>query len=156
MKACPPQADIAFLLDGSISVSSRDFQTMKKFVKDLIQSFLSIDAQVRHCSPSVKDRIFAFLFPFSFTILIRFKYYFFFFCCCSFLFPSSHVHRRFISILRNFPHLDQLRLTLMEYLSKGEPLTLLRPSDILCKGCHDITEALKLTHCQDCSDDFFL
>ncbi|XP_013123227.2 integrin alpha-M [Oreochromis niloticus] len=45
IQACPPQADIAFLLDGSISVSSRDFQTMKKFVKDLIQSLLSIDAQ---------------------------------------------------------------------------------------------------------------
>ncbi|XP_042071720.1 integrin alpha-X-like [Haplochromis burtoni] len=45
IQACPPQADIAFLLDGSISVSSRDFQTMKKFVKDLIQSLLSIDTQ---------------------------------------------------------------------------------------------------------------
>uniref|UniRef100_I3JAY8 VWFA domain-containing protein n=1 Tax=Oreochromis niloticus TaxID=8128 RepID=I3JAY8_ORENI len=48
IQACPPQADIAFLLDGSISVSSRDFQTMKKFVKDLIQSLLSIDAQFHY------------------------------------------------------------------------------------------------------------
>ncbi|XP_042071716.1 integrin alpha-M isoform X1 [Haplochromis burtoni] len=45
LEVCPPRVDIAFLLDGSGSVSSGDFQTMKKFVKDLIQSFLSIDAQ---------------------------------------------------------------------------------------------------------------
>ncbi|KAL3967669.1 antigen [Sarotherodon galilaeus] len=45
LEVCPPQVDIAFLLDGSGSVSSGDFRKMKKFVKDLIQSFLSIDAQ---------------------------------------------------------------------------------------------------------------
>ncbi|XP_039472530.1 integrin alpha-M-like [Oreochromis aureus] len=42
---CPPQADIAFLLDGSGSVDVTDFQTMKTFVKDLINSFLSSDTQ---------------------------------------------------------------------------------------------------------------
>ncbi|XP_006805783.1 integrin alpha-X-like [Neolamprologus brichardi] len=45
LQACPPQVDIAFLLDGSGSVSKTDFQTMKTFVKALIQSFLSNDAQ---------------------------------------------------------------------------------------------------------------
>uniref|UniRef100_A0A3Q4MQ39 VWFA domain-containing protein n=1 Tax=Neolamprologus brichardi TaxID=32507 RepID=A0A3Q4MQ39_NEOBR len=40
-----PQADIAFLLDGSGSVRYTDFQTMKNFVKDLIQSFLSSDTR---------------------------------------------------------------------------------------------------------------
>ncbi|XP_026018700.1 integrin alpha-M-like [Astatotilapia calliptera] len=42
---CPTQVDIAFLLDGSGSVSVSDFQTMTTFVEDLIQAFLSIDAQ---------------------------------------------------------------------------------------------------------------
>uniref|UniRef100_I3KW07 VWFA domain-containing protein n=1 Tax=Oreochromis niloticus TaxID=8128 RepID=I3KW07_ORENI len=42
---CPTQVDIAFLLDGSGSVSISDFQTMTKFVEDLIKSFLSVDAQ---------------------------------------------------------------------------------------------------------------
>uniref|UniRef100_A0A668S096 VWFA domain-containing protein n=1 Tax=Oreochromis aureus TaxID=47969 RepID=A0A668S096_OREAU len=42
---CPTQVDIAFLLDGSGSVSTSDFQTMTKFVEDLIKSFLSVDAQ---------------------------------------------------------------------------------------------------------------
>uniref|UniRef100_A0A3P8P5U6 VWFA domain-containing protein n=1 Tax=Astatotilapia calliptera TaxID=8154 RepID=A0A3P8P5U6_ASTCA len=42
---CPTQVDIAFLLDGSGSVSVPDFQTMMKFVEDLIQAFLSVDAQ---------------------------------------------------------------------------------------------------------------
>ncbi|XP_005953467.2 integrin alpha-D, partial [Haplochromis burtoni] len=42
---CRTQADIAFLLDGSGSVRSTDFQTMKNFVKDLIKSFLSSDTQ---------------------------------------------------------------------------------------------------------------
>uniref|UniRef100_A0AAX7TE05 VWFA domain-containing protein n=1 Tax=Astatotilapia calliptera TaxID=8154 RepID=A0AAX7TE05_ASTCA len=45
LQACPPQVDIAFLLDGSGSISTTDFQTMKTFVKTLIQSFLSNDAQ---------------------------------------------------------------------------------------------------------------
>ncbi|CAI5659028.1 integrin alpha-M-like isoform X2 [Oreochromis niloticus] len=45
-QACPPlQADIAFLLDGSGSIYSGDFQIMKTFVKALIQSFLSNEAQ---------------------------------------------------------------------------------------------------------------
>ncbi|KAJ3608334.1 hypothetical protein NHX12_025383 [Muraenolepis orangiensis] len=35
---CPGLLDIAFLLDGSGSVSNRDFNTMKDFVKSLIQS----------------------------------------------------------------------------------------------------------------------
>ncbi|XP_042070068.1 integrin alpha-M-like [Haplochromis burtoni] len=42
---CPTQVDIAFLLDGSGSVSVSDFQTMTTFVEDLIQAFLSVDAQ---------------------------------------------------------------------------------------------------------------
>ncbi|XP_030610794.1 integrin alpha-M-like [Archocentrus centrarchus] len=45
LQECQSQADIAFLLDGSGSVSPRDFLTMKKFVKDLILSFLSGDTQ---------------------------------------------------------------------------------------------------------------
>ncbi|XP_030610476.1 integrin alpha-M-like [Archocentrus centrarchus] len=43
LEECPLQADIAFLLDGSGSVSSPDFRTMKKFLKDLIHIFLSSD-----------------------------------------------------------------------------------------------------------------
>ncbi|XP_026018702.1 integrin alpha-M-like [Astatotilapia calliptera] len=42
---CETQADLAFLLDGSGSVSGPDFRTMKKFVRDLIVSFLSSDTQ---------------------------------------------------------------------------------------------------------------
>ncbi|XP_039870486.1 integrin alpha-M-like [Simochromis diagramma] len=45
IQECRTQADIAFLLDGSGSVDNTDFQTMKKFVKDLIESFLSSDTQ---------------------------------------------------------------------------------------------------------------
>ncbi|XP_069011777.1 integrin alpha-M [Embiotoca jacksoni] len=44
-EGCPAQADIAFLLDGSGSVSSIDFQTMKSFVKKLVQTFLSKETQ---------------------------------------------------------------------------------------------------------------
>uniref|UniRef100_A0A668RN91 VWFA domain-containing protein n=1 Tax=Oreochromis aureus TaxID=47969 RepID=A0A668RN91_OREAU len=42
---CRTQVAIAFLLDGSGSVSSTDFQTMKNFVKELIKSLLSSDTQ---------------------------------------------------------------------------------------------------------------
>uniref|UniRef100_A0A3Q4HGW0 Integrin alpha-D-like n=1 Tax=Neolamprologus brichardi TaxID=32507 RepID=A0A3Q4HGW0_NEOBR len=42
---CETQVDLAFLLDGSGSVSDPDFRTMKKFVRDLIVSFLSSDTQ---------------------------------------------------------------------------------------------------------------
>uniref|UniRef100_A0AAX7V3Q4 VWFA domain-containing protein n=1 Tax=Astatotilapia calliptera TaxID=8154 RepID=A0AAX7V3Q4_ASTCA len=45
VKECPLQADIAFLLDGSGSVYSEDFQTMKTFVKNLVRSFLSSDTK---------------------------------------------------------------------------------------------------------------
>ncbi|KAL3967670.1 splicing factor U2AF 35 kDa subunit [Sarotherodon galilaeus] len=45
LQECPSQVDIAFLLDGSGSVSTFDFQTMKKFVKNLIQSFFTVEAQ---------------------------------------------------------------------------------------------------------------
>uniref|UniRef100_A0A3Q0SFX1 VWFA domain-containing protein n=1 Tax=Amphilophus citrinellus TaxID=61819 RepID=A0A3Q0SFX1_AMPCI len=45
LQECQTQADIAFLLDGSGSVSGTDFQTMKTFVKNLIRSFLSSDTQ---------------------------------------------------------------------------------------------------------------
>ncbi|XP_035997643.1 integrin alpha-M [Fundulus heteroclitus] len=42
---CPIQADIAFLLDGSGSVSNEDFSRMKAFVNGLIKSFLGKDTQ---------------------------------------------------------------------------------------------------------------
>ncbi|KAL3967677.1 trace amine associated receptor [Sarotherodon galilaeus] len=45
LEECETQVDLAFLLDGSGSVSSPDFRTMKKFVRDLIESFLSSDTQ---------------------------------------------------------------------------------------------------------------
>lgn len=45
LEDCRTEADIAFLLDGSGSVSHEDFQTMKKFVKDMVKSFLSGDTQ---------------------------------------------------------------------------------------------------------------
>ncbi|XP_030610632.1 integrin alpha-M-like [Archocentrus centrarchus] len=45
LQECRTQADIAFLLDDSSSVSGLDFQTMKTFVKNLIRSFLPSDAQ---------------------------------------------------------------------------------------------------------------
>ena len=46
---CPgAAADIAFLLDGSGSVSHSDFNTMKTFVKSMIRSLLGLgqDTQV--------------------------------------------------------------------------------------------------------------
>ncbi|XP_032430065.1 integrin alpha-M-like [Xiphophorus hellerii] len=42
---CQTQTDIAFLLDGSGSVSEEDFRRMKTFVKNLIRTFLGRDAQ---------------------------------------------------------------------------------------------------------------
>uniref|UniRef100_A0AAZ1XG38 VWFA domain-containing protein n=1 Tax=Oreochromis aureus TaxID=47969 RepID=A0AAZ1XG38_OREAU len=45
LEDCETQVDLAFLLDGSGSVSRPDFRTMKKFVRDLIESFLSSDTQ---------------------------------------------------------------------------------------------------------------
>uniref|UniRef100_A0A3B3Y388 VWFA domain-containing protein n=1 Tax=Poecilia mexicana TaxID=48701 RepID=A0A3B3Y388_9TELE len=47
VKSYPPatEADIAFLLDGSGSVSSQDFIRMKEFVKNLIRTFLDRDTQ---------------------------------------------------------------------------------------------------------------
>uniref|UniRef100_A0A096M7H2 VWFA domain-containing protein n=1 Tax=Poecilia formosa TaxID=48698 RepID=A0A096M7H2_POEFO len=42
---CTSRADIAFLLDGSGSVSSQDFSRMKEFVKNLIRTFLDRDTQ---------------------------------------------------------------------------------------------------------------
>ncbi|XP_027145041.1 integrin alpha-M-like isoform X1 [Larimichthys crocea] len=42
---CQIEADIAFLLDGSGSVNSNDFQRMKVFVKDLVRSFVGQDTQ---------------------------------------------------------------------------------------------------------------
>ncbi|XP_044033536.1 integrin alpha-M-like [Siniperca chuatsi] len=38
-------SDIAFLLDGSGSVTTTDFRTMKTFVKNLVRSLLPLDAQ---------------------------------------------------------------------------------------------------------------
>ncbi|CAI5659025.1 unnamed protein product [Oreochromis niloticus] len=45
LEDCETQVDLAFLLDGSGSVIGPDFRTMKKFVRDLIESFLSSDTQ---------------------------------------------------------------------------------------------------------------
>nr|XP_024659327.1 integrin alpha-M-like [Maylandia zebra] len=70
IQACPPQADIAFLLDGSISVSSRDFQTMKKFVKDLIQSLLSIDTQFSVSQFSTSPQVHFYCTKFSSSTLL--------------------------------------------------------------------------------------
>jgi len=43
---CPPEIDIAFLMDGSGSVNSLDFNKMKAFVIEMIRSFIDRDAQV--------------------------------------------------------------------------------------------------------------
>uniref|UniRef100_A0A3Q4H2H9 Integrin alpha-M-like n=1 Tax=Neolamprologus brichardi TaxID=32507 RepID=A0A3Q4H2H9_NEOBR len=53
LQECPSQVDIAFLLDGSGSVSTFDFQTMKKFVKNLIQSFFTFSISQFSTSPQV-------------------------------------------------------------------------------------------------------
>ncbi|GLD71281.1 integrin alpha-M-like protein [Lates japonicus] len=45
LQECRIEADIAFLLDGSGSVSSQDFQTMKTFVKKLVHSFVGKGTQ---------------------------------------------------------------------------------------------------------------
>ncbi|KAM9425193.1 integrin alpha-M-like [Pholidichthys leucotaenia] len=45
LRPCPPSADIAFLMDGSGSVSDEDFKTMKNFMKNMIETFLSGDTQ---------------------------------------------------------------------------------------------------------------
>ncbi|XP_077062348.1 integrin alpha-X-like [Siphateles boraxobius] len=46
LRECPTsQIDIAFLMDGSGSVKSRDFIKMKAFVKEMIKSFVDRDTQ---------------------------------------------------------------------------------------------------------------
>uniref|UniRef100_A0A3P8XLP9 VWFA domain-containing protein n=1 Tax=Esox lucius TaxID=8010 RepID=A0A3P8XLP9_ESOLU len=45
LKECPGQMDIAFLLDGSGSIITADFNQMKAFVKNLIREFLKGDVQ---------------------------------------------------------------------------------------------------------------
>uniref|UniRef100_A0A665UIS3 Integrin alpha-M-like n=1 Tax=Echeneis naucrates TaxID=173247 RepID=A0A665UIS3_ECHNA len=45
LEECRASADIAFLLDGSGSVASRDFSRMKSFVKSLVSSFTGRDTQ---------------------------------------------------------------------------------------------------------------
>uniref|UniRef100_A0A6Q2X637 VWFA domain-containing protein n=1 Tax=Esox lucius TaxID=8010 RepID=A0A6Q2X637_ESOLU len=45
LEECPGQTDIAFLLDGSGSVYSEDFNRMKTFVKNLITQFLQRNTQ---------------------------------------------------------------------------------------------------------------
>lgn len=42
---CQTQADIAFLLDGSGSINPSDFEKMKTFVSDVVQSFLGRDTK---------------------------------------------------------------------------------------------------------------
>ncbi|XP_067225486.1 integrin alpha-X-like isoform X2 [Chanodichthys erythropterus] len=51
LRDCPSQTDIAFLLDGSGSVSSVDFDKMKDFVIEMIKSFIDCDTQFQR----VKD-----------------------------------------------------------------------------------------------------
>lgn len=43
---CPPEIDIAFLIDGSASVEDVDFVKMKTFVITIIQSFSNCSSQV--------------------------------------------------------------------------------------------------------------
>ena len=43
---CRTIADIAFLLDGSGSVDSNDFERMKNFVKSVVKSFPGKDTKV--------------------------------------------------------------------------------------------------------------
>ena len=50
---CQTEADIAFLLDGSGSVSSQDFRRMKDFVKNLVRSFSQRDTRVKDCISTV-------------------------------------------------------------------------------------------------------
>ncbi|XP_041830491.1 integrin alpha-M-like [Melanotaenia boesemani] len=45
IESCQTQPDIAFLLDGSGSLSEDDFMTMKTFLSKLIESFLGKDTQ---------------------------------------------------------------------------------------------------------------
>ncbi|KAG1933411.1 integrin alpha-M-like [Pimephales promelas] len=45
LRECPPEIDIAFLMDGSGSVNSLDFNKMKAFVIEMIKSFIDRDAQ---------------------------------------------------------------------------------------------------------------
>ncbi|KAK9965085.1 hypothetical protein ABG768_004194 [Culter alburnus] len=45
LRECPPEIDIAFLLDGSGSVYYLDFDKMKAFVIEMIKSFIDRDTQ---------------------------------------------------------------------------------------------------------------
>ncbi|XP_065109475.1 integrin alpha-X isoform X2 [Paramisgurnus dabryanus] len=45
LRDCPGQIDIAFLLDGSGSVGVGNFETMKRFVANMIKRFIERDAQ---------------------------------------------------------------------------------------------------------------
>ncbi|XP_041740665.2 integrin alpha-M [Coregonus clupeaformis] len=45
LEECPGQTDIAFILDGSGSVTGTEFNQMKAFVKDLIREFLGRDTK---------------------------------------------------------------------------------------------------------------
>ncbi len=49
LSECRSSADIAFLLDGSGSVSAEDFLKMKDFVKNLVSSFVGKDTKVGQC-----------------------------------------------------------------------------------------------------------
>ncbi|KAM7370811.1 hypothetical protein PAMP_010331 [Pampus punctatissimus] len=64
-KECPIQADIAFLLDGSGSVVTEDFNRMKTFVKNLVRSFLSKDTQFAIAQFSSNPKIHYFFDSFS-------------------------------------------------------------------------------------------
>lgn len=146
---CLIGTDIAFLLDGSGSVKSQDFQKMKTFVKNLVGSFLSSDTKVRNCTAILsqtqtlqvhvaflnfhKNMFFFLCFPLISTFHL-------FLCACfffSFLFPSSLIHQRSITTLIIFSHLDHGNLTLIELHNYVEELTQLRPSNMLCKCCQD-------------------
>ncbi|XP_072229021.1 uncharacterized protein [Leuresthes tenuis] len=57
IEECQTQADIAFLLDGSGSVRSADFDKMKTFVRNLIASLLGKDTQFAIVQFSTQPRI---------------------------------------------------------------------------------------------------
>ncbi|XP_046906667.1 integrin alpha-D-like isoform X2 [Hypomesus transpacificus] len=64
LEECPGKTDIAFLLDGSGSVASRDFAKMKVFVKDLIGMLVGKDTKFAVAQYST-----------SFTIHLNFKHF---------------------------------------------------------------------------------
>ncbi|XP_030610790.1 integrin alpha-M-like [Archocentrus centrarchus] len=71
LQECPLQSDIAFLLDGSGSIHGTDFRTMKKFLKDIIQSFFSSDAQFSVSQFSGAPQVHFYLKKFSSSVSVE-------------------------------------------------------------------------------------